>query len=63
MPLSGKQLVRLLQENGWILVRINGSHQILVKGQVTVTVPVHANRSLGKGLESKILNRAGLKKP
>lgn len=62
MPLSGKQLVRLLEEHGWVLVRINGSHHILVKGQISVTVPVHGNRSLGKGLESKILKQAGLKK-
>lgn len=63
MPLSGKDLVRHLEQNGWVLVRINGSHHILVKGQISVTVPVHGNQSLGKGLESKILKKAGLKKP
>ena len=62
MPLSGKQLVRLLEENGWVLVRINGSHHTLVKGQASVTIPVHGNHSLGKGLEFKILKKAGLKK-
>jgi len=63
MPLSGKQLVKLLQENGWSLARINGSHHILVKGDRSVTVPVHGNHSLGKGLEQKILKQTGLKKP
>ncbi|MGK5081809.1 type II toxin-antitoxin system HicA family toxin [Bdellovibrionota bacterium FG-1] len=62
MPLSGKQLVRLLEENGWVLVRINGSHHILVKGPDSVSVPVHGNHSLGTGLERKILKKAGLKK-
>jgi predicted RNA binding protein YcfA (HicA-like mRNA interferase family) len=62
MPLSGKQLVRLLEENGWVLARINGSHHILIKGQVSITVPVHSNKSLGKGLEQKILKKTGLKK-
>jgi len=63
VPLCGKDLVRLLQENGWVLIRINGSHHILVKEKSVITVPVHANHSLGKGLESKILKQAGLKKP
>lgn len=54
--------MRFLEENGWVVVRINGSHHILTKGQETVTVPVHGNHSLGKGLESKILKKVGLKK-
>ena len=62
MPLSGKQLVKLLMENGWMLIRINGSHHILGNGGKTVTVPVHGNQSLGKGLEYKILKQAGVKK-
>ena len=62
MPLSGKDLIRLLKQEGWELVRINGSHHILAKGDKTVVVPVHGNQSLGKGLESKILKQAGVKK-
>ena len=62
MPLSGKDVVRLLKSQGWELVRINGSHHILIKGDKTVVVPVHGNESLGKGLESKILKQAGIKK-
>ena len=62
MPLSGKDLVKLLEAAGWVLVRINGSHHILVKGSLSVTVPIHGNRSLGKGLEQKILKKAGLKR-
>jgi len=55
MPLSGKEIVRLLKQQGWEVIRINGSHHILVKGDRTATVPVHGNQSLGKGLEHKIL--------
>jgi predicted RNA binding protein YcfA (HicA-like mRNA interferase family) len=62
MPLSGKELVKLLKANGWFLVRITGSHHILIKGSKRVTVPVHGNKSLGKGLEQKILKQTGLKK-
>lgn len=61
MPLSGKQLVKILKKEGWRIDRINGSHHILVKGSKTMTVPVHGNKSLGKGIESKLLKQAGLK--
>ena len=62
MPISGKALVKLLKKAGWRLDRINGSHYIMVKGNKTATVPVHANRSLGKGLEAKLLKQTGIKK-
>jgi len=62
MPLSGKDLIRLLRQHGWEVIRINGSHHILAKDNKTVVVPVHGNQSLGKGLESKILKQAGVKK-
>ena len=62
MPLSGKQIIKLLFKEGWQLDRVNGSHHILIKGSKSVTVPVHGNKSLGKGLESKILKQTGLKK-
>jgi predicted RNA binding protein YcfA (HicA-like mRNA interferase family) len=62
LPLSGKEILRLLKQNGWTLIRINGSHHVLGKGNKTVTVPIHGNRSLGVGLEQKILKQADLKK-
>ena len=62
MPLSGKELIKQLKKQGWTLDRVNGSHHILIKGSKTVTIPVHGNRSLGKGLESKLLKQTGLKK-
>jgi len=62
MPISGKGLVKLLKKAGWKLDRINGSHHIMVKGNKTATIPVHANRSLGKGLEAKLLKQTGIKK-
>ena len=62
MPLSGKELVRLLKEQGWELSRINGSHHIMKKGLLKAVIPVHGNKSLSKGIEHKILKVAGLKK-
>ena len=43
-------------------MRTRGSHHIMAKGKKTIPVPVHGNKSLGKGLESKILKEAGIKK-
>lgn len=60
MPLSGKEIVRLLQSDGWELVRVNGSHHVLCRGKKTIVIPVHGNKSLGKGLEYKILKQTGL---
>jgi predicted RNA binding protein YcfA (HicA-like mRNA interferase family) len=29
--MNGKELIKILKENGWILDRINGSHQFLLR--------------------------------
>jgi predicted RNA binding protein YcfA (HicA-like mRNA interferase family) len=54
--ISGKQLVALLEKNGFILTRINGSHHRMKHpdGRIT-TVPVHKNQDLPKGLLHKII--------
>ncbi|MES2769823.1 MAG: type II toxin-antitoxin system HicA family toxin [Bdellovibrionota bacterium] len=62
MPLSGKELVWLLLKNGWQFSRINGSHHILKKDGIAISIPVHGSKALGKGIEQKILKQAGLKK-
>ena len=58
--LSGKQLCRLLEKNGWELKRVNGSHHIYMKhGRVErISVPVHANSALKKGLLQSLLKVA-----
>lgn len=62
MPLTGKEMLKLLLDNGFEIRRIVGSHHHLYKNGTRVTVPVHGNKDLGKGLESKILKDAKLKK-
>lgn len=59
--MSGKELVRRLEKAGWKLDRVNGSHHVMAKDNVTVSIPVHANRDLGSGLLNKLLKEAGLK--
>ena len=59
--MSGKELVKLLQKAGWTIDRIDGSHYVMVKGNQTEIVPVHANRDIKQGLLHAILKRTGLK--
>lgn len=59
--MSGKQLLKLAYDKGFQLDRITGSHHILVKGDVTITIPVHGNKDLPPGTLHRILRDMGLK--
>jgi predicted RNA binding protein YcfA (HicA-like mRNA interferase family) len=61
MPLSGKQIIKLLKKKGWKVARIQGSHHILIKGKKRISVPVHGNKSLPKGTEAAIIKQTGLR--
>jgi predicted RNA binding protein YcfA (HicA-like mRNA interferase family) len=56
--MTGKKAVRLLRKEGWVLVRVEGSHHILEKNNFIVSVPVHGNRDLKKGTEHSIFKAA-----
>lgn len=58
--MRGKELVKLLQKNGWRIDRIKGSHHIMKKDGKTEIIPVH-NTDIPTGLVNSILKRAGLK--
>ncbi len=60
--MSGKQLAKLLEGEGWILLRVRGSHHIYSKPGSTVrlSVPIHGNKSLKIGLLKHLLKMAGL---
>jgi predicted RNA binding protein YcfA (HicA-like mRNA interferase family) len=59
--MTGKELIRLLQQQGWILDRIQGSHHILVREDKTLSVPVHGNSDLKKGTLNALMKQGGLK--
>ncbi|HLC16479.1 MAG TPA: type II toxin-antitoxin system HicA family toxin [Thermodesulfovibrionia bacterium] len=61
--ISGKELCKLLEKNGWKLQRIKGSHHIYthVNKEEILTVPVHGNNVLKKGTLNQLLKSAGLK--
>lgn len=58
--MKDKDLLKALMKDGWTLVRVNGSHHIVQKGDKTETVRVHG-KDVPKGLLSAILKRTGLK--
>lgn len=59
--MSGKELVKRLRREGWVLVRITGSHHHLRKDAGLISVPVHGSHDIDKGLLDKLLKQAGLK--
>lgn len=64
MPLTPREMIKLLKKNGFREVSQNGSH-VKLKNQKTgrqVIVPYHS-KAMKKGLEQAILKEAGLKSP
>jgi predicted RNA binding protein YcfA (HicA-like mRNA interferase family) len=57
---SGKDLVKLLKKNGWILDRIKGSHHIMRKNGISLSIPIHANEDLKPGILNVLKKQAGL---
>jgi predicted RNA binding protein YcfA (HicA-like mRNA interferase family) len=58
--ISGKELARLLEQRGWELLRVNGSHHIYGKSGsiVRLSVPIHGNQALKLGLQRHLLKLA-----
>jgi predicted RNA binding protein YcfA (HicA-like mRNA interferase family) len=60
--MNDKDLLRLMQQNGWKLIRIHGSHHVMQKDGQTEVIPIHG-KDVPIGLLNKILKRTGLKQP
>lgn len=62
MPMTPKEMIKLLKKNGFIEVSSAGSHRKLYNPETKkkVTVPYHS-KEMKKGLEQGILKDAGLK--
>ena len=56
MPLSGMEMRRLFELAGWVFERQRGSHMILKKNGMHVSIPNH--KELGKGMEKNLLKIA-----
>lgn len=60
-----RDMIRLLEQNGWILVRQAGSHRQYKHAEKagTVTVPGALNGDLRPGTLLSIFRQAGLRRP
>jgi predicted RNA binding protein YcfA (HicA-like mRNA interferase family) len=60
---SGKELAKILENNGWKLARIRGSHHIYVKeGHLErISLPIHGSKPLKIGLLKHFMKIANLK--
>lgn len=59
---SGKEFAKILERNGWILLRVQGSHHIYGKtgSDTRISVPIHRNQTLKIGLLKHFLKQAEL---
>lgn len=57
---TAQKLIKVLKKKGFILYRVKGSHHIFVKPShnISVSVPVHKGKDLGKGITLAILKDA-----
>jgi predicted RNA binding protein YcfA (HicA-like mRNA interferase family) len=62
MPMNSSKLIRILEEDGWLLTRVKGSHHHFKHPTKPglVTVP-HPKKDLPIGTWNGILRDAGLK--
>ncbi len=58
-----KQIIKLIEEDGWILERTRGNHRHFshLRKRGIVTVPGKLSGDLAPGTEHSILKQAGLK--
>lgn len=62
MPLTPKEMIKLLKQNGFEKISQNGSHIKMRNPQTgnQTIIPLHS-KEMKKGLEQAILKQAGLK--
>ena len=60
--MSGKDFVKKLMKDGWDPDRVKGSHHIMRKNGICISVPVHGNEDLKPGIQNDLNKKAGYKK-
>ena len=57
--MTGKDAIKRLIREGWKLDRVEGSQHFMIKGRRNISIPVHGNKDLSKGIYHYIAKRAG----
>jgi predicted RNA binding protein YcfA (HicA-like mRNA interferase family) len=58
--LSGREVVKSFEKDGWITVRQRGSHMILTKPSHMATLSVPDHKEVAKGTLRSLIRAAGL---
>jgi predicted RNA binding protein YcfA (HicA-like mRNA interferase family) len=60
--ISGKEAIKAFQKNGWRVASVEGSHVTLKKDGMAcnLTIPVHGNKDVKRGLLRKLISKAVL---
>jgi predicted RNA binding protein YcfA (HicA-like mRNA interferase family) len=63
MPMKVREVIRLLEKNGWVEMRSRGSHRHFKHPEqaFVITVPGNQGKELATGTLNAILKKAGLK--
>lgn len=63
-PVTGREFAKALEQRGWELLRVQGSHHIYGKkgSIVRLSVPIHGSQSLKVGLLKHLMKLAGISK-
>jgi predicted RNA binding protein YcfA (HicA-like mRNA interferase family) len=58
--ITGLEMCCLLEEKGWLLQRIKGSHHIYAKPgeRKVISIPVHGSQNLKRGLAARVARDA-----
>jgi predicted RNA binding protein YcfA (HicA-like mRNA interferase family) len=61
--MDAKELIRVLEQHGWMEVRTRGSHRMFKHPDSDYTIPVayHGHKDIPIGTLRKILKQAGIK--
>ncbi len=61
--MNGKQIIAKLKKEGWILIRVEGSHHIMKNSELNkkVPIPVHGSKDVQIGLLKAIEKQTGVK--
>lgn len=63
MPMKVREVIRLLEKDGWVEMRTRGSHRHFKhpSQRFVITVPGNEGKELAPGTLNAILKKAGLK--
>jgi len=60
-PIDSKRLIKILEREGFKIIRQKGSHVILINDKKTrIVIPMHPGKDLKPGLFRAILREAGI---